>query len=214
MYQIKERDLEKIKALFEYYLHRYDEVSERFKDLKYTEVKYSDVYIDFYPFQSERISQKAGVFYKKTPKNIESTITNILIENKIYYCYNTKNKLWGERFYIYEEERILYLCYTINHFTDKMELDMIYSMEFTGSHIDKTYFFGKDRALGSSCSVYTYEYTDEKITKFYLYEYWFDQKKWLYIGFYKIVYLAQKYSIYFTKIDEKGNEIEERVYYK
>lgn len=214
MYQVTKQDLEKIKSLFDYYQYRYDEISEYFSSLNYTEIKYSNVYMDFYPFESDLQGYKAGKFYKKTPRNINKTITNKLINDKIYYCFDTQNKLWGERFYIYEDTRTIYLCYTINHFTDKMELSMIYLMEYDNNVTVRVFFFGNDNALGYKSMVDYREYdTLKNNITIHNYDYLFEQQKWEYSGYYYINHIdSDKYTIYSIQKDKNGNEIRQQIY--
>ena len=92
MCKITLEDLEKVKNLFQHYRYKYEELEIAFSKLNYTDTKYSNIYIDFFPYGSERIGNKPGKFYKRTPKNISDTITNMLIDDKIYYCYVTRKR--------------------------------------------------------------------------------------------------------------------------
>ena len=212
MCEINLEDLEKAKNLFQYYRYKYEEIAIAFSKLNYTDTKYSNIYMDFFPYQSERIGNKPGKFYKRTPKNISNTITNMFIDDKIYYCYVTKGKEAGERFYIYEEEQTLYLCYTINHKTNKMELSMIYILESQKGEEQKGYFFMEDTAFGYRSMTFLYKYNNERISNLYSYLFDFVSNIWILTQELRFEYIENDYIIYSKRKDDNESCFERQIY--
>jgi hypothetical protein len=68
MCEINLEDLEKAKNLFQYYRYKYEEIAIAFSKLNYTDTKYSNIYIDFFPYQSERIGINLESFTNELPK--------------------------------------------------------------------------------------------------------------------------------------------------
>ena len=58
MCEINLEDLEKAKTLFQYYRYKYEEIAIAFSKLNYTDTKYSNIYIDFFPYQSTAFAFK------------------------------------------------------------------------------------------------------------------------------------------------------------
>ena len=212
MCKITLEDLEKVKNLFQHYRYKYEELEIAFSKLNYTDTKYSNIYIDFFPYGSERIGNKPGKFYKQTPKNISDTITNMLIDDKIYYCYVTQKKDAGERFYIYEEQQTLYLCYTINHKTNKMELSMIYILEKQKGEEQKGYFFMEDTPLTYRSMTFLYKYQNEKISNVYTYLFDFASNIWILTQDLRFEHIENGYIIYSKKKDDNGSYFERQIY--
>ena len=153
-----------------------------------------------------------GKFYKRTPQNISNTITNMFIDDKIYYCYVTKGKEAGERFYIYEEEQTLYLCYTINHKTNKMELSMIYILESLKGEEQKGYFFMEDTAFGYRSMTFLYKYNNERISNLYSYLFDFVSNIWILTQELRFEYVENDYIIYSKRKDDNESCFERQIY--
>jgi hypothetical protein len=161
-----------VKGLYKENFKKYKFHFRIFDKIDDYEIKWSNSYIDFYPYESIMDGLKPAVIYKDKPKS-DKLIQNRLKNNEIYYSFKYLNKEWGTEFYINDEKNNkIRLFYENQNENEKMLLSQLYYKEIECNLINKVFCYMYDPDMEEeTLYIFEYKYENNKISKIIRYDY-------------------------------------------
>lgn len=126
----------------------------------FTNINWSDTFLDFYPYESIFSGFKPLKVSKK-----EKAIENYFINNQLLYSVKKKNYKWGSAFIDYYGDHNIWLLF-VESYHDHMNLDQVKINFFNeNKQITKTltYVF-REKTSTETFMIYSYEYDDNLIS--------------------------------------------------
>ena len=168
-----------IKTKFKENLKKYKSHFKIFNAIEDFEIKWSNSYIDFYPYSSRMEGFKPPKLYNEKPLSSKTIIQNRLKNNEIYFSFQYPNKEWGTEFYLADEQNNrIRLFYENQNEDEKMLLSQLEYKVMNGDVVDKVFFYMYDPDMEEETfCIFEYFYVNDKINKIIRSDYFNEENK-------------------------------------
>lgn len=154
-----DEEYDTISTIFEEQLSSFESRKEKIASTTFSEVNWSDSYLDFIPYSSAINQLKPPTISSKEKST--SAIKNFFLNGKLLHSVRIENENWGSVFVEYEKDSVKWLLFS-EDFDDKMVLQQLKIAHYQNDQITKVVSYLSDKdADEETLMVDIYHYNKE-----------------------------------------------------